>query len=414
MSQTRRPSRSFRLRSTATLLAATVAAFVLAARSTALPAAPAVEAPGLAVLAQHGGSVGPVLTDGEVLYVAVGTRIEAYDVADATRPVLLGSSPPLPALVQSLALDLDRRHLYATVLRGGLHAFAIDHDPVPRPLGVLQIVAANVVDLHIVGNAAILGDRAAGLVVIDVADPTAPRHVATVDIRTARDSEDTMPIVAVGRRGSNLAVVAMGSDRHQLILYDASDPASLVELGRTDLDDRSNVRGAVWLGDYVYSASLSQELRPFDVSNLAAPRALEVVPPPEGVSVGGVYAGEDHLYRPADLGMGESGLIEYTLDDPARPALVTIHRDGPSGVVHAAGKRLYSFTNGGPTADTPTLGIFERAADGALLERGGIHLSLAVIDAAAVGPMLWFTGNWALLAIDPADPGRPAIRWPTV
>lgn len=408
MSRPGHPSGPSRLQTTAALLTAAAAAFAMAARSTAQPAAPAVQAPGLEVLAQHGGGVEVAVADGDVLYVAVGSRIEAYDVADPARPVLLGSSPPLPSLVQNLAIDGPR--LYATVYRGGLRAFAIDRGPVPRPLGALQGVAGSVVDLHIVGDAAILGDHAAGLIVVDVADPVAPRHVATTAVLATRDGDETLEVRAVGRRGSNLAVVAAGSAGHQLVLYDVSDAASLVELGRTRVD-ASNAFGSEWLGDHVYTDS-GYGLHPVDVSDPAAPRALEPVARPEGARVGSVHAGGDRLYQWADLGQ-ETGLVEYALDDPARPTLAAIHRDGPWGGVLAAGQRIYSWTNVVRPPGSAALGIYARANDGTLQKRGGIHLSLGVVDAAAVGSTLWFTGDRALLAVDPADPRRTPTRRPT-
>lgn len=153
---------------------------------------------------------------GDRLYVAMDSWLAVLDLSSPAAPVLLGSTDHLPGEISSLVVD---------------------------------------------GSHILLAAGSAGLLVIDVADPSGPRHIGQLD--TPGRAVDVA--LAAGR-----AIVA--DQGIGLTVADLANPAQPVVLGRLDtLPGAYRLRIA---GSVAYVADRGLGLRVVDLSELAAPRLL--------------------------------------------------------------------------------------------------------------------------------------------
>ena len=127
-------------------------------------AGPAAEAaPDLRYLSQVGGSLTTMAAindgDDQRLFIALGARIEVYDVRDADAPQWLGESVALPAAATHMAIDGGK--LYATLLGGGLYIFTIE--ALPEITGILPGLGDGAIDLRVKDGFAYVLARDVGL-----------------------------------------------------------------------------------------------------------------------------------------------------------------------------------------------------------------------------------------------------------
>lgn len=365
------------------------------------------QAPDLTWHAQQGGDLAAlVAVDGAAnrrMYIAVGSRIDVYDVTDAERPVRIGRSATLPA--PALAMRVSGRYLYAAAYRSGLHVFDITGAD-PERVGVLWLPGAGTVDLDVHDGVAFMGDRALGLRVVDVADPASPRLLGTVALRAEPGAAELMEIRALARHGSDLAVLATDPSvtatyRHGLVILDAGNPLALRERGRVRFD-ASNPMGLIWRGDHAYIGT-DHGLLVAGVADPGAPSVLGMTDRPAGSQVGGPLCDAGaRLFQRAVTG-AETGLVEYALDDPAAPRVAAIHGGEPWGRQVAQSNRLYAVTN-----VSGQIGVYDLPDGGPPLRRAVIKAPAFVADAVWDGDRVWFSGAKGLHTLSAADPDRDA------
>lgn len=342
---------------------------------------------------QLGGAALSVAVAGNRAFAGFGPRLAVLDVADPSRPRLLGQSPPLPGLIQDVAVD--GRYAYAA---GGFYGMAVIDvtDPaLPQivttisPLGEQErSVAIALADRHafLVSQS---DDMTHMLRVYDLAQAAEPREVAsfpnnavatdiavasgyayvttgssamsggTLSVYQVRDPSQ-IDLVNVLHTADGLYGLALAGARayaaagdHGLVAIDLSDPSQPVEIGGARWSGDS--RGIAVVGQTAYVAVQRyddvgvDELRAVDITDPAAPRTLgrlDAAGTPQALAAAGgtVY-----------LAAGGGGIETVGASDPAALRLLgrldvsdyhgRVAVDGDlaftaDGISHFAGDRL--------------------------------------------------------------------------
>ncbi|MBK8539109.1 MAG: hypothetical protein IPL60_03740 [Ardenticatenia bacterium] len=380
-------------------------------------AGPAAEAaPDLRYLSQVGGSLTTMAAindgDDQRLFIALGARIEVYDVRDADAPQWLGESVALPAAATHMAIDGGK--LYATLLGGGLYIFTIE--ALPEITGILPGLGDGAIDLRVKDGFAYVLARDVGLRTADVRDPAAPRLLAEHRFPSTGDPSRQLALESFDLRGSDLAIAATDPAIHEgpgrwLILLDVSDPERAAEHGRLAFE-APQPRNLVWRDDHIYIDAGA--LWVVDAFDKRAPRMLGQLPSPEeGLQLGGVYAAGERLIQSGARRDGNvSVLVAYDLEDPATPLPIKIHDNGPFGKVLIAGDRLYSMSD-----VTASIGLYEFDRFKGPQTRGRLHPPGLIGDIAVGAGRLTMVGRAALWTVALDDPrrvlGRAVMPWST-
>jgi len=171
----------------------------------------------------------------------------------------------------------------------------------PAPLGVVAIPgSANAVDAN--GSVAFVAAGGAGLVMVDVSDPTQPTVGATLAVGT--NAED---VRVVGGR----AYVAGGT---VLAIVDVSDPAVPKLLGSADTT--GDARDVAVAGNLAAVAESATGIELFDVGDPRAPRRIA------GLAIPGSAKGIDLAGSVAVVAAGSGGVQVVDVSKPASPAVV--------------------------------------------------------------------------------------------
>jgi hypothetical protein len=231
-------------------------------------------------------SVNKLYVDGPLAYLTTGSssRMFIADVSDPGRPFALGSY-----------------RVTGPVVRDGR---VVEE---PETLGV-----------HVRGSHAFLGAYTAGLRVLDVTDPTAPREVGAFE-----RPFDAGPVFVSGSRAY------VGDLYFGLWILDVSNPEAPTELGNT-LSSADSVLSVHVVGDYAYIASDEEGLVIYDVSNPAQP-----------VKVGHNWLGGvgtvEVFVQSQFAYVGSAGLRVLDISDPTNPAEIGAYPVGARAVqVHGA------------------------------------------------------------------------------
>ncbi len=174
------------------------------------------------LVAQYGGKTEAVLAQGDRLYLGMGLHVLIMDASDDEQLVLLGNSPMLPDVAQSISIIgegllavscgsggmvlLDVRDPSDVCIVGALDTLGIAHRTAvygdyvlvaDGPQGVQIVNAAkpekpvvvaqayplaNIYDIAVVGNTAYAAGGGSGLFVVDITDPTAPIEMGLVQL----------------------------------------------------------------------------------------------------------------------------------------------------------------------------------------------------------------------------------------
>lgn len=117
----------------------------------------------LEVVGQIGGASRDVAIEGHYAYFGVGPRLWVMDVSDPTRPVTVGYSDVLPAII--MAVDVSGLTAYVSTNLGDLWTLDISDPAEPRPLGQL-VTPGWAVAVDVVGAMAFVADWEDGLQVV--------------------------------------------------------------------------------------------------------------------------------------------------------------------------------------------------------------------------------------------------------
>lgn len=233
-----------------------------------------------AVVGRHefaGEDVRRVALDGDRAYLAdskLGLRI--LDVSDPTYPVELGR---LPSKGSSNGIRVEDDVAYLADGQAGLRIIDVSNPDAPVEMGVLEFphpflpsFTLEALDVVTMGDDAFVGlDEA--LVSVDVSDPTAPTLLDFVWHPGAASSLD----VDTQRH----LVFAAGED--QVAVYSATTPSELEVLSVVDTPDR--VRDLAYDSQRLYLADGFEGLRVMDAANPAEGLVeLGLLPPPEGLN----------------------------------------------------------------------------------------------------------------------------------
>lgn len=240
-----------------------------------------------------GGATAAVAVHGHYAYVGEGPQLTVLDVSDPNLPRVVGKSPPLPQVVEYIAVTQD----YCYVLAGGLWVVDVANPSEPMVVGHAEVSGEA---LDVAASYAYVIDPESGLRAVDITDPTHPREVGSCD------TPGTGSGVAIA---GSYAYVADGEGGLRIV--DIADPVQLHEVGFYDTPGFAN--SVVLVGDYAYVADGSTGLRILNISNPALPREMGFYDTPgyaQSVAVMGDYA---------YLAGREAGLRVVDVSDPAQP-----------------------------------------------------------------------------------------------
>jgi hypothetical protein len=229
-----------------------------------------------------GGQPATVATQGHYAYLNAGSRLVILDIADRAHPALVGQSPPLPELVEGLAVT--KNHAYVADGKGGLRVIDVSNPAHPAEVGFYETSepARNLA----VAEDTVYVAAEDGLYILDVSNPTSPTRIGFC--RTPGVARD----VAVVR---NTAYVAEAMDYDSpsvetggLRIMDVSDPKNPHEIGFYPMNPWNEPTNPSWnapkgaigvvvVGDYAYLIYQTGKLggvRVVDISNLARPKKV--------------------------------------------------------------------------------------------------------------------------------------------
>ena len=155
-------------------------------------------------------------------YIGVESRLIVVDVSNKNRPRAVGQTFELPGTIHDVVLAAG--HVYVAAGRAGLRVIDVSDPTAPREIGAFDTLG-RAYGVDVSGNLAYVADHWAGLHVIDISDPAAPALMATVD------TEEPALDVFVPREGigSNNAFVA--AEEGGLRVIDILYPGAPVEVG---------------------------------------------------------------------------------------------------------------------------------------------------------------------------------------
>lgn len=186
--------------------------------ASAQPAAPEVGA--LEMIGQYGGEINDIAWDGDVAYAAVGPRVLVIDARDVSSLETLGRTEVLSGIAHRIATR--GCHVITLFDRNG---FAVIDACDPTAPHVAAEIDVDVSSMEIDGDRLFLTGPE-GLHVFDITDVRRPVEVAGFDIAASLNE-----VVVSG--GIMFALgTPVDSRDHHLLLYDVSDPDSIVEIAR--------------------------------------------------------------------------------------------------------------------------------------------------------------------------------------
>ena len=233
----------------------------------------------------------------ERMYVGVGSRVIEFAVSPALKQI--SSSPPLPGIVEGLAVGEDV--LIAALGAAGLAVLELG-DEEPELASVLEL-AGPALAATVVGDTAYVAAGAGGLRIIDLADPSRPRELGVaLELRHVRD-------LAIRAGIAYLAVADEG-----LLVLDVSDPDAPVELGA--LATGGFAHGVEVDGSMGFLADGWSGLQVLNLADPARPRQLGTLPTHGWAMDVTVRDGLAYLAASAE------GLLIVDVADPASPEAV--------------------------------------------------------------------------------------------
>ena len=371
-------------------------------------------------IAQVGGSVNVISTDGTHAYVGGGQSLSVLDLSEPSQPLQVGSIC-LPNAIKSMSLVGN----YAYVAAGAAGLFVVDvSDPAsPTVRGRWHQGGIDANAISVAGGFAyITSDE--GMEVIDVSDPAAPVKVGSqgsgrsdygvsvsggiavvleTQLAEIVDVSDPAHPVALGNWGSYAnAVSLVGSTAYSvggsgLNIRDVSDPANPKSLGGYAV---ANATGVSVVGNLAYVAC-SAGMLVIDVSNPASPAfvaSIDASTPAVAVSAAGGVA---------CLATGFGGLKVIDVSDPGTPVLRSTGRvEGAANDVAIVGNRAY-VAKGGDGGLT----IYD-VTDPTKPTVLGQYPTENVNSVLVSGNTAYLASGYGLSIIDVSDPARPrSLGW---
>ncbi|MGB3716811.1 MAG: hypothetical protein WA996_20525 [Candidatus Promineifilaceae bacterium] len=236
---------------------------------------PFTEEIGFTIVDQLGGVPRAVAVDGEIVYVGFGPRILVIDASDATNPQLLGQSEPLPGLIRGIDVSAGIAYVAAgwagliiidvsdpsnvQILDDGPNYWTPDEETVRRPWARSVTVVDDTAYLFNYGRTGAWPS----LLLFDIADPRQPRLLYTHDLQ----ANDNVLV-----EGDLIIIIGNGRMR----LREAANPDTI--LSQTPLTGGSYSSQAAVRDNIVYIVEIGGPkptgIERFDLSNPAEPVPL--------------------------------------------------------------------------------------------------------------------------------------------
>ncbi len=275
-----------------------------------------------------------------------------------------------------LAVD----HVYAAAGTAGLRVIDVTNPTAPKEVGTAGALAATVA-LAVTGDYAYAAEGGSGMLVIDVSDPTSPLRVGTF----------TGGADGVAVEGDYAYVV----DPTGLRVVDVSDRTVPTEVGFL----RGGASAVAAAGDYAYVAALFG-LQVIDVSDPTSPSLAGML---VGRAVDVAVAG-NRAYLADRL----QGLRVVDVSDPAAPSqMSTLPLNGEPQAVAVLGSQAYVGTTTSPTGSGGALYIVDVSNGAAPSPLGAFPAD--VVDVAVSDSTAYLaTANGALVVVDVSNPAQPS------
>ena len=263
----------------------------------------------------------PSVVNGYLLLAGNGVH-EFWDIADPYAPERLSElfSPHRRGQGESHQVSYARfadGSLYLATISGrGIDLWGIDDVRTPRLLSGFELPNTSYGDVHNAvwgvawqGDYIYVGATSDGVHVVDAADPTQPRLVATVPT-SAMGGVLAGPLFALG----NLLVVTTPKVHAGIVTLDIGDPAN-----PTLLDFLAPSRPGSYIGSfYGKHAYLQNPLRVFDVTT--DPSDIRQIGSANNRRTEYLSFDDGYAFVGGTRG-GSQGIWKYDLADPARPTL---------------------------------------------------------------------------------------------
>lgn len=262
--------------------------------------------------------------DGSMAFIAAGTEgVLIVDISDPAAPLLRGQIP-----TRGFSYGVTVRDGIAYVADGsaGLQLFDVSVPESPRPYGDGAATAGLAYDVVVTGNIALVSDPIGGLFAFDLADPNSPRQLSQITTPGSPSGvwlEGARLFVADGPAG--------------LTIVDVSNPAAPRVIGNAVPSSGAQTTAVQVDSGYAYLSDFFQGLAVFDVRRPAAPNTLAASLPLPGEARDAVMAA-GRLYVAA----GEAGLLVFDASNPrAVIALGALDTEGSAEAVVVVGTRAF-------------------------------------------------------------------------
>jgi hypothetical protein len=255
------------------------------------------------VTGRIGGLITAVAAHGSFAYVAVGSRVNVYDVTDPAVPREIGSTAFFADDVTDILVDDSRAYIAAGT--DGIYIVDISDRTAPRVIGrwdspgTAEGIARD-------GSWIYVADGPFGLRIVDASDPATPRPVGSAfDTRFAFD-------VAVRDHYAFVAAADAG-----LLVVDVADRDNLREL--VVLDTPGYARDLAMTGTTLYVADQWGGVRVMSIATPFRPREIAAISLPSWAFAVTASGGTLHV---AD---GARGFHTFDVSDPAHPLEAGTH-----------------------------------------------------------------------------------------
>lgn len=298
----------------------------------------------LELVGHIGGSTLAIAVHGQYAYIGEGSQVTVLSIADPEAPVVVGTSAPLPGIVQGISVSGEYAYVAA---EWGVHIFDISEPTAPAEVGFFatpgvakdvtvddqyayiadssdSLLILDITNLEIpklTGALVLVGGRSDhmgvdvrdgiafvasgyGLKVVDVHDPANP--VLTGDYAPYGSGAEALDIVVIGTHAYYL-------DMASLTIFDVADPIWPFETGQVQYFH--NARALSVDGDYAYVADAGYGLYIIDISDHRNPLKIGTSSTPSlsgshdvAVIAGYALTAGDHR-----------GLHVYDVSDPTTP-----------------------------------------------------------------------------------------------
>ena len=316
-----------------------------------------------------------VVVLGGHVYVVDELGLRIFDVADPTRPLLVGQL----GMPGASCLALQGDHAYVGNEEFDFHVVNVSDPTAPWVCGSLPIPTP-AHDVELQGDRAYIAVGEAGLEILDIADPTAPDYVTIVD--TPDEARD------VEVRG-DYAYVA---DWQGLVVIDITDlPRSkAVSPGRPG----PSVISVALYGDHAYLLDTTFGLIIYDISDPLDPQWVDFH---SSGGDGRMEVAGDRLYV-----CNSPGLTIYDLAEPAEPReICAVNNGGPASGLAVHGDFVYQTIR-----EPACLDVIDATNPARPPERGRITLSGWPYHVSMVHPYAYLSSrSYGLRVVDVTDPG---------